>query len=124
MVLLKYMEKYEVEHIIAGVKDSINDLVRESVYEQTKSKDAEVSDLHKEILDQIGALADKVDTSSENVTAMKVTLDEHDVVIKEVMDIYKTSGHIKKVIIWLIFFIPSVAAFIGGVLYIKSLFHR
>ncbi len=105
----------DVEKITSGLHDALDILVKENVYEQTKHKDKEISGLHRQILGEMRVVAEKVDK-------MKTTLDEHDIVIKELMDIYKTSGHIKKVIIWLIFFVPSVAAFVAGVLYIKGLF--
>ncbi len=111
------MDKEEIQILSENIKDSLQILVQETVYEQTKHKDKEVSGLHRQILQEMKGVGDKVE-------AMKVTLDQHDVVIKELMDIYKTSGHIKKVIIWIILFVPSVAAFIAGLHYLKQFIYH
>ena len=104
----------DVHKIIHSLQGMLDLMVKENVYEQTKHKDKEISGLHREILDKMGGI-------SEKVSEMKTTLDAHDIVIRELMEIYKTSGHIKKVLIWIIMFVPSVAAFLAGIYYIKGL---
>lgn len=97
--------------IVSGLKNDINVLVKESVYEQTKHKDEEVSGLHREI-------NKKLDDLGDSFGEVRLIVDKHDIVIQEILEIYKTSSWIKKAILWIILFIPSVAAFIAGLSYI------
>ena len=101
------MKPDDIQKIIDGISVSIEDKISEAVYEQTKSKDAEVSALHREIRDDI--------------KAMRNTVDAHDVVIKEIMSIYRTSDMIKKAITWCILFVPAVAACVAGYIYLREL---
>ncbi len=109
------MEEQAVKKIVEGVNESLLLSIKEQVYEQTKLKDKEVSSLHREIRDDIKGL-------KSNVLDMKAKLDSHDKVIQEITLLYKTSGLIKKIIMWFIVFIPAVSAFIAGWIYIKDLF--
>lgn len=95
------------EGLIVGLKDEINLFVKESVVEQVKSKDKEVSSLHREIRDDIKVLKDLVSG--------------HDEVIQELRQLYKTSGYIKRFILWILIFVPSVAGFFGGLKYLYDL---
>lgn len=101
------MENKDILQIVEGLKDTINVSIAEAVYEQTKHKDAEVSSLHREIRDDIKALKDIVKA--------------HDEVIQELRQLYKTSGYIKRFILWILIFVPSVAGFFAGLKYLYDL---
>lgn len=101
------MESVDIQKIIDGLKDTINLSITEAVYEKTKHKDAEVSTLHREIRDDIKTLKDIVKA--------------HDEVIQELRQLYKTSGYIKKFILWFLLFVPSVAGFFAGLKYLYDL---
>lgn len=109
------MEQHDIQKIIDGLRSSIELHVKEAVYEQSMLKDKEVSSLHREIKDKLNKLDNKFD-------GVKLKLDEHDLVIKEIMSIYTASGWIKKGIMWFILFVPSAAAFFVGSKYLYHLF--
>lgn len=96
-----------VQKIIDGLRSSIESMVHETVYVQTQDKDKEISTLHREIRDDIKTLKDIVKS--------------HDEVIQELRQLYKTSGYIKKFILWFLLFIPSVAGFFAGLKYLYEL---
>lgn len=101
------MDDPNVQKIIDGLKTSIESMVHDTVYEQTKHKDAEISTLHREIRDDIKIL--------------KEIVKSHDEVIQELRQLYKTSGYIKKFILWFLLFVPSVAGFFAGLKYLHDL---
>lgn len=101
------METKDIQSIVEGLKDTINLSITEAVYEQTKHKDQEVSSLHREIRDDIKAL--------------KEIVKAHNEVIQELRQLYKTSGYIKKFILWFLLFVPSVAGFFAGLKYLYDL---
>lgn len=107
------MKDEDVQKIIAGLSTNINELVKESVYEQSKSKDVEVSGLHRQIIQKLGDVETKVDN-------MKTTLDNHDIVIRTLQDIYRSSSIIKKIIISLVLGIPALGAFLAGLGYLEQ----
>ena len=100
--------------LISGLKEEINLLVLESVNEQAKHKDEEVSGLHREIKNSLLS-------QSNSINELKELVKSHDEVIQELRQIYKTSGYIKKFILWILVFIPSVAGFFGGLRYLYNL---
>lgn len=101
------MESTDIQKIVEGLKDTINVSIVEAVYEQTKHKDKEVSTLHREIRDDIKTL--------------KEIVKSHDEVIQELRQLYKTSGYIKKFVLWVLVFVPSVAGFFAGLKYLYEL---
>lgn len=105
------MEQKDVENIIGRLSDALNLKVTEEVYEQTKHKDKEISALHREIREDIKFL-------KESFVGVKSVVDSHDEFIKEVQQIIKTSGYIRKFFLWILVFVPSVSAFIAGLKYI------
>jgi len=106
----------ELDTLVDKLSKKIEEQVKETVYVQTLHKDREVSDLHKEIRDDIRNLA-------EVVHELKAVVDNHDDFIKETRDIIRASGWVKKAIMWCIVFIPTVAAFVAGVLYLDKIFN-
>ena len=111
------MTKDELRQLEEAISDSLKLKIKEQVYEQTLSKDKEVSGLHREIRNEIKSL-------SEEFKDIKEKLDAHDLVIKEIMQIYTTSSFIKKVIMWFILFVPIVAAFFAGLKYLYDFFRH
>lgn len=109
------MNDADLTNLVDKLKSAIEDQVKETVYLQTLQKDREVSGLHREINNKLRVL-------TSGMEEVKVVIGKHDVVISEIMDIYKTSGRIKKVIVWVILFVPSVAAFLVASDYIYHLF--
>jgi len=84
---------------------------KELVYEQTKSKDKEVSGLHKEI-------NNRLTTQGNNIDKLTELVESHHDLITEIRSIIKTSGYIKKGIIWILVFVPTISAFLAGLRYI------
>lgn len=107
------MEDKDISKIVSGLKESINIMVTESVYEQTKYKDEEVSGLHREI-------NNKLTEQGRSIDKLTKLIEDHDTVIQELRQIYKTSGYIKKFILWFLVFVPSVAGFVAGIKYIHD----
>lgn len=107
----------DLDTLVEKLSKKIEEQVKETVYVQTLHKDKEVSGLHREIRDDIANLA-------EIVQEMKTVVDNHDDFIKETRDIIRASGIIKKGIMWCIVFIPTVAAFVAGVLYLDKIFNK
>lgn len=101
------MQDPAIQNIIDGISKSLEGKIVETVYLQTQHKDKEVSSLHREIRDDIKILKDVV-------TA-------HDEVIQELRQLYKTSGYIKRFILWILIFVPSVAGFFAGLKYLYDL---
>jgi len=108
------MTEDDINKIVEGLRTAVDIQVREQVYEQTKSKDQEVSGLHREIKNELKELG-------ATMKAIKITVDSHDTVINEIMDIYKTSSRITKAILWIVLFVPGVAAFVAGINYLTHL---
>lgn len=94
------------KEITLNLTPQVEEMVKTQVYQQTLYKDKEVSGLHKEILDAI--------------SSVKETVDSHDKVIKEWMEVWKTAGVVKKWFMAFLIFIPTFAAFIAGIVYIKN----
>lgn len=111
------MTESDTQKIIDGISAGLADHIREVVYEQTKSKDEEISALHREIRNDIKDLAGKM-------SEVKEVVDSHDSFISEMRDIVRTGGLLKKAFIWILMFVPSVAAFLAGIRYIYESFKR
>lgn len=101
--------KLLAKEITSSLATTIEEMVKTQVYQQTVHKDSEVSGLHQEILTKIDSV--------------KQTVDSHDKIIQEWNEIWKTAGIVKKWVMALLIFVPTFAAFIAGVVYIKNLFH-
>lgn len=108
------MEDKDLDNLVLKLAESIDIKVKEEVYLQTLSKDKEVSALHREIRDDIKGLI-------AALAEVKEKVDAHDLVINEIMDIYKTSSRITRGILWLIVFVPGAAAFVAGLNYFYHL---
>lgn len=107
------MEEKDINNIVDSLKESINMMVAESVYEQTKYKDQEVSALHREI-------NNRLTEQGQSMEKLTTLITDHDEVIRELRQLYKTSGYIKKFILWILVFIPSIAGFVAGIKYIHD----
>lgn len=108
------MDKQDIKNIVVELKDSIDLAVRETVYEQTKHKDKEVSALHREIKNQL-------DVHAESMEELKTMIKEHDAFIKKVQRIIESSGYLRKFFLWVLVFVPSIAGFVAGLKYIYGL---
>ncbi len=94
-------------------KDIIRELVVESVYEQTVMKDAEVSKLHREIKNEITLL-------NESMTSVKRTVDGHDLVVQEAIELWKTASWIKRFVALCLYIIVTLASAVAAFLYLKG----
>lgn len=97
------------------VSTNMEDYVRTTVYEHQIEKGKEVSALHREIKDQLKEL-------SRVLTEVKAKVDTHDLVVQELMNMYRTGGTVRKFFISIIIGIPSLAAFAGSIIYLYNLF--
>lgn len=102
------MSNDQVDRIVERLAPLILESVKEHVYEQTKDKDQEVSNLHREILDGIKDL--------------KETVDSHDKFIKEWDNVWRTAGTIKKWFLAILIFVPTIAGFVAGISYLRNIF--
>lgn len=118
------MDQSDVKSIVNGLRDSINEIVKTTVYEHHVLKDKEISSLHREINNNMKGMSDKMEYMSINIQDVKTKVDSHDTVIKELMEVYKTAGTVKKMFISVIVGIPSLAAFFAGLIYLAKLFER
>lgn len=109
------MKPEDIKQIADIVSMNIEDYVKSTVYEHNIEKGREVSALHREIKDQLKDL-------SRVLTEVKAKVDTHDLVVQELMNIYRTGGTVKKFVISIIIGIPSLAAFAGGIIYLYNLF--
>lgn len=108
------MNPEDIKQIVEGLRESIEVQVRESVYEQTKHKDREISALHREINEKLG-------TQGDLMIELKDIVQSHDEVVNQLKDLYKTSGYIKKFILWVLVFIPMVSGAFAGAKYLYNL---
>lgn len=108
------MEDKDFTRLVDNLKEAITLQVQEQVYEQTKNKDKEISSLHREINKKLGE-------QGELMIELKDIVKNHDEVIIELRQLYKTSGYIKKFILWFLLFVPSIAGFFAGLRYLYDL---
>lgn len=95
----------------------MEDYVKTTVYEHGVLKDKEVSTLHREIRDQLKNI-------SEEVSTLKVIVKQHDDVIQELRQMYKTANIIKKFFITIIVGIPTLAACASSAIYLYKFIFR
>lgn len=109
------MNPEDIKKIATMVSTNMEDYVRTTVYEHQIEKGKEVSALHREIKDQLKEL-------SRVLTEVKAKVDTHDLVVQELMNMYRTGGTVRKFFISIIIGIPSLAAFAGSIIYLYNLF--
>jgi len=105
------MDSKDIKSIVDQLASHIEEQVKTTIYEHGVLKDKEVSGLHREINAKLGAL-------TSNMEVVSKTVSNHDEVIQELRQLYKTAGTIKKFFITIIVGVPSLAAFVAGVAYI------
>ncbi len=95
----------------------MEDYVKTTMYEHGVLKDKEISTLHREIRDELRNM-------NTEVSLLKTMVMNHDALIQEVRQMYKTANTIKKLFLTVIVGIPTIAACISSAIYMyRQLFN-
>jgi len=106
----------DYSQIAKEVATHLSDSIKTEVYEQTKSKDEELSGLHRQILG-------KIEEVRTDVGILKETVESHHEFIEYIRQLLKTGSYIRKFVLWVFVFVPGAAGFLAGLTFIYKYFN-